>query len=130
MPSVYPCDNEDGNTAAFTVSNQVTGDTLFVCPLCFSMMGTAMLKEMYPEVWAETTAPPAPEPKARAKRGAKPATTEPDESARTVAEIVESGPRMVDGEAVVGETMDGRPITQPTDDEPTVRPDASDPAPY
>lgn len=93
MAQTYVCDNDDGNTAAFTVSNQITGDTMFVCPLCFSMLGAAMLKELYPEVWAETTAPPAPAPKARAKRGAKAAEVEPDESARTVAEIVETGPR-------------------------------------
>lgn len=88
MASEYPCDNEDGNQALFTVSNQQNGDTLFVCPLCFSLMGTAMLQEMFPEVWAQTIAPPEPPPKPRRGKAKDAEDVEPDESDRTMATIV------------------------------------------
>lgn len=122
MVSTYNCDSEDGNAAVFTVSNQQTGDTLFQCALCFGLLGSALLKEMFPAVWAENIAP-NPVPKKATGRKTKaadgPANIDPD---RTIATIVESGPRPETGDADAGSvdaSPESGPVPDPGDDAET-----------
>lgn len=130
MASEYPCDNDDGNQALFTVANQQNGDTLFVCPLCFGLMGAAMLKEAFPQTWAETIAPPEPEPtQARGKR-AKATTDLGVDIGRTIAEVVDADQADPDAKAAHDDAVTAAIAANESTDAASARPDGDDPAPY
>lgn len=93
MASEYPCDNDDGLMAVFTVSNQTNGDTKFWCLMCTAMFGTAMLREAFPEIYAEMTKADATPEKAPAKRAPKKAAAAKVDPNRTIATITEDQPR-------------------------------------
>lgn len=135
-----------------SVSDQTTGTTLFVGAACLPMVGLSFIMPLEPEVLDAILKQAGYQP-TKATRDARKAAEVPDYPvSESILDVVESAPRIdtgesvspdVDGqtspqvnkstieddpnevdEVVVGETMDGRPITQPRVDDP------DDPAPF
>lgn len=130
MPSEYACDTSDGNQATISINNMQTGDVQFLCTPCAGLFGVTLVRELYPEMWTELTAPakPAAAAKPRTKSG-KVAVT-PDEPGRVIATITETGimPDPEPGEVVGSDAGDLAAAAAERLSE--ARPDADDPAPY
>lgn len=125
MASEYGCDTQDGNLATISVSNMQDGSVQFLCTPCAGLFGVTLIRELYPEMWTELTAPPAePKPGRPSRKKPKPEPGEIDPN-RTIAEIVEDQPRIESsegwdmcpfcGEKIPQEAMDGHIATHSGD---------------
>lgn len=98
MASEYPCDNEDGNLAVATITSHLDPSAApqFLCQICMCIMGIELAKIIAPELLPVTE---VVAPLKRDKRTVKGAEQEAEyDAARTIAEVVESAPRLDDGD--------------------------------
>lgn len=143
MP-VYQCDLCQEEVARLSVSDMETGSVLFVGMGCAPMFGLTLTQGLEGEVLDAALKTIGYQP-SKALRDARKAEEVPEyDPNRSIAAVVESAPRIdtgesvspdsdestdqpsdlstdqpayFDGEVIVGEATDGRPITQPRADD-------------
>lgn len=116
------CDNCGEEPAKWLMHDTDTGDVRGLGLECLQLIGLGMVAAQGPEAQDAVFSTIGYQPTAATKRARKEALEAEVDPGRTIAEIVESGPREddlpdgIDGEVIVGTTMDGRPITQPAEE--------------